>query len=187
MNRYRKNPFPQLQATTYNANCSVDSYSESSSPADNLESFDYFGLERAHLALYKTVGGNFLNPNRIVISEIKKVENTWNRIMANTSGSELQEFIEIAISHDELNKLYPYTNLYTLNFSRCPEFPFDSKELPNVTPKTKSYSLPKEVRINENEDIDEITFIVTKNKNEYLGEGNAAEVLKIVKANLPEF
>ena len=44
VNRFRKNPFPQLQATTYNANCSVDSYSESSSPADNLESFDYFGL-----------------------------------------------------------------------------------------------------------------------------------------------
>jgi hypothetical protein len=32
----------------------------------------------------------------------------------------------------------------------------------------------------------ETQFVVTKNRTEYLGEGNAEEALQIVKANLPD-
>lgn len=88
-----------------------------------------------------------------------------------------------------LNKLFPFTSLYTLCFSRCTGYPYDTDDLPNVTPKQFENFAPikgvKSITVQDRNKL-ETQFVVTKNKSEYLGEGNAAEALKIVKENLPE-
>lgn len=115
-----------------------------------------------------------------------ETEYTWNQMLNNESKSELREFIQIAIQDDILGKLFPFTSLYTLCFSRCTGYPYDTKDLPNVTPKLDSWTIPKMDEINEKTEFDNMIYVVTKNKTEFLGQGNAIEALKIVKHNLPE-
>ncbi|UOX32962.1 DUF6193 family natural product biosynthesis protein [Flavobacterium sediminilitoris] len=131
------------------------------------------------------------NDKAFAFDENKEVEYAWNLILNDQSKprTELNAFLKLAINDNILNKLFPFTSLYTLCFSRCTGYPYDTLDLPNVTPKQFENYFPIKgaKRINEL-DINrfEIQFVVTKNRNEYLGEGNAEEALKIVKANLPD-
>ncbi len=115
-----------------------------------------------------------------------ETEYTWNQLLNNESKPELGEFIKIAIQDDILGKLFPFTSLYTLCFSRCTGYPYDTKDLPNVTPKLDSWTLPKTDYIKGKTEFDNMIYVVTNNKAEFLGEGTAIEVLKIVKDNLPK-
>lgn len=116
-----------------------------------------------------------------------EVDYTWNYILEDQERAEIKDFVKLAIKDNVLNKLFPFTSLYTLCFSRCTGYPYDTDDLPNVTPKQFENFAPvnngKSVAI---EDKVQVQFVVTKNKSEYLGEGNAEEALRIVKANLPD-
>ena len=120
--------------------------------------------------------------------ENNEVEYTWNCLLLD-DGLNLHEFVNLASKDDVVNKLFPFTSLYTLCFSRCTGYPYDTYNLPNVTPKQFEQFVNRQYRNQEvvvnNSQTLESLFVVTKNKNEYLGEGNAEEALKIVKSNLP--
>ena len=134
---------------------------------------------------------SFVVPNdkAFAFDDSKEVEYTWNLILQDQSRVELNDFIKIAIKDDVLNKLFPFTSLYTLCFSRCTGYPYDTGDLPNVTPKQFENFAPvqseKSITVQDRNKL-ETQFVVTKNKSEYLGEGTAEEALKIVKANLPD-
>lgn len=131
-----------------------------------------------------------VNNKAKVFDENKEVEYTWNSLQQDESRAELHDFIGLAINDEVLNKLFPFTSLYTLCFSRCTGYPYDTDNIPNVTPKMyENFALIKPHGANRRKNDyphSGIIFVVTKNKNEYLGEGNATEALKIVKDNLPD-
>lgn len=82
----------------------------------------------------------------------------------------LKEFIDLASKDDLLNKLFPFTSLYTLCFSKCTGFPFDTNDLPNVTPiEYIHFALPKNTseyaKIRQRTSISNTKiYVVTKNK-----------------------
>lgn len=134
----------------------------------------------------------FVEPNdkAKAFDENKEVEYTWNYLLRDESRTELHDFIKLAISDEVLNKLFPFTSLYTLCFSRCTGYPFDTDNLPCVTPKLyENFAMQKssgtDNHVSNRQDMGSL-FVVTKNKNKYLGEGNASEALKIVRDNLPD-
>ena len=129
------------------------------------------------------------NDNAFAFDDNKEVEYTWNSILQNQSDTELKEFVKLAIKDDVLSKLFPFTSLYTLCFSRCTGYPYDTYNLPNVTPKEFENFLLFEGEIFSHQDninIVENLLVVTVNKNKYLGGGDAEEALRIIKENLPE-
>lgn len=115
------------------------------------------------------------NENAKAFDENKEVEYTWNLILQDESRADLRDFIRLAIRDEVLNKLFPFTSLHTLCFSRCTGYPYDTHDLPDITPK----------KLENNSQLANSVFVVKKNRNEYIGEGSAAEALKIVKAHLP--
>jgi len=122
--------------------------------------------------------------------ENKEVEYTWNHLLQDESRAELHAFVKLAINDEVLNKLFPFTSLYTLCLSRCTGYPFDADDLPSVTPKLyENFAMQKSNETSNHEstpqDVDTL-FVVTKNKDEYIGEGNALKALKIVRDNLPD-
>jgi hypothetical protein len=133
---------------------------------------------------------NFVIPNAkaVAFDQNKEVEYTWNYILQDESREELHDFIKLAIKDNVLNKLFPFTSLYTLCFSRCTGYPYDTDNLPNVTPKQFEKFAPVEDKEFNQQDINqsEKQFVITINKHKYLGSGNAEEALKIVKGNLPD-
>jgi hypothetical protein len=122
-----------------------------------------------------------------------EVEYTWNCILQNGNSLELEEFVQLASRDEILSKLFPFTSLYTLCFSRCTGFPYDTTDLPNVTPKqyihfALSKSSPEYAKVKQDQDNIPVSkiYVVTKNINQYLGEGDVNEALKIVQNNLPD-
>jgi hypothetical protein len=134
---------------------------------------------------------SFVSPNdkAFAFDDNKEVEYTWNLILQDQSRAELNDFVKLAIKDETLNKLFPFTSLYTLCFSRCTGYPYDTHDLPNITPKLFENFAPikgEKSTTAHGRDKLETQFVVTKNKSQYLGEGNAKEALRIVKANLPD-
>lgn len=133
----------------------------------------------------------FVVPNNYAFAfdNNSEIEYKWNIISQDHSRKELIGFVEHAMKDDVLNKLFPFTSLYTLCFSSRTGYPYDTTNLPNVTPKQFEHFVPLKIEnrviIPANNTV-EAQFIVTKNNNEYLGQGNAEEALRIVKANLPD-
>jgi len=128
----------------------------------------------------------FVRPNvdSLHFDNGNEVEHMWNQFLENGS-EELKPFIQLAIDDEVVNKLFPFTSLFTLCFSRCTGYPYDSKGLPSVTTKTNSWTLPKRDNLKGKSDSDSSIFIVTKNKTEYIGEGSANDALRLVKEHLP--
>lgn len=122
----------------------------------------------------------------------EEVEYVWRFLLKEDDTLGLKEFINLASKDELLNKLFPFTSLYTLSFSRCTGFPFDTNDLPNVTEiEYIHFALPKNTseysKIVQDTSIqNKTTYVVTKNKTQYIGQGNAEEALRIVKANLPD-
>lgn len=136
---------------------------------------------------------NFIQPSgkAEAFDANKEVEFTWNFLVAEDDSSGLKDFVKLANKDEVLNKLFPFTSLYTLCFSRCTGYPFDTQDLPNVTPieyihffMSKDTAEYAKIR-RSNTVLNSKIYVVTKNKTQYIGEGNASEALKIVLDNLP--
>jgi hypothetical protein len=122
----------------------------------------------------------------------KGVEYRWKCLLLDSDNLGLNEFIEVASNNELISKLFPFTSLYTLCFSKCTGYPFDTSDLPNVTPlEYIHFVLPKNTaeyaKVNVGASISENqVYVVTKNKTQYLGKGTAEDALKIVRNNLPD-
>jgi len=112
---------------------------------------------------------SFVTPykNAAVFDEGKEVEYAWKLILNSEYSKEIRSFVELAINDEILSKLYPFTSLMTLCFSRCTGYPYTG-DTPTITPifETDRYLV-------RNSDGDEI------------GSGSASEALKMVLCNLP--
>jgi hypothetical protein len=98
-----------------------------------------------------------------------EVEETWLRLLAkepNPPERPLQEILELASKEAALRKLFPFTSLITLCFSRCTGYPY-TRDCPAVTP------------------LGEGRYKVTTMDLKLLGEGTAREALQILLRNLP--
>ncbi len=128
------------------------------------------------------------NDKAFAFEENNEVEYTWNSILNNETKEEIHDFIKIAINDNVLNKLFPFTSLNTLCFSRCTGYPYDTDNMPRVTPKQFENFEPINDKEFNYKNINQLErqFVVTLNYEKHLGSGNAEEVLKIVKDNLPD-
>ncbi|GAO41392.1 DUF6193 family natural product biosynthesis protein [Flavihumibacter petaseus] len=136
---------------------------------------------------------NFVCPSAkaSAFDENKEIEFTWELLKNDDDSLGLKEFIGVASQDNTLNKLFPFTSLYTMCFSRCTGFPYDTNNLPNVTlleyahfilPKNEAeYSKIQHTKATGDSQI----YVVTLNMNKYLGKGNASEALQLVLENLP--
>lgn len=133
---------------------------------------------------------SFVSPSdqALAFDNNNEVEYTWNLILQDQDRREIKDFVKLAIKDKVLNKLFPFTSLYTLCFSRCTGYPYDTDNFPSVTPKEfENFAPIRDKELNNNNIIkSEKQFLVTLNNDEFLGSGNAEEALKIVKDNLPE-
>lgn len=111
----------------------------------------------------------FVTPNKdaAIFDEGKEVEHKWQSILNDPNEKEIKSFVELAMKDRILSKLFPYTSLMTLCFSRCTGYPF-TYDTPTVTPIFET----------------ELYLVRTSDGNE-IGYGSASEVLKIVLDNLP--
>ncbi len=113
---------------------------------------------------------SFVTPNAdaTIFDEGKEVEYRWQSILNDAHRKEIKTFAELAIKDTVLSKLFPYTSLMTLCFSRCTGYPF-TYDTPTVSPI-----------------IDTEQYLVRQSNNDIIGSGSASEALKMVLANLPK-
>lgn len=111
----------------------------------------------------------FVKPNNdaAIYDEGKEVEYKWKSILDDPHRKEIKEFVELAIKDTILSKLFPYTSLMTLCFSRCTGYPF-TYDTPTVTPIFETDQ-----------------YLVRTSDGKEIGSGSATEALKIVLDNLP--
>lgn len=111
---------------------------------------------------------NFVSANEkaIAFDEKREVEYTWNYILNDNSRADIRSFVELAISDTILSKLFPFTSLTRLCFSRCTGYPY-THDTPIVIP------------------ISADTYEVRLSDNNLVGRGTALEALKMVKSSLP--
>jgi hypothetical protein len=96
-----------------------------------------------------------------------EVEWKWQNMLSNTSHSEdLRLAVLRASENPKLRKLFPYTSLFTLCFSRCTGYPF-TRDIPCVTP------------------IGPGQFSVTHMNEETIGTGDIDTCIDLVVARLP--
>jgi hypothetical protein len=107
------------------------------------------------------------NNNAAIYDEGKEVEHKWKSILDDPNRKEIKEFVELAIKNTILSKLFPYTSLMTLCFSRCNGYPF-TYDTPTVTPIFETDQ-----------------YLVRTSDGKKIGSGSAIEALKIVLDNLP--
>lgn len=116
---------------------------------------------------------SFINPtdSAVAFDENSEVDFTWRRIQADESRADLKAFVNLAVRDGMLSKLFPFTSLFTLCFSRCTGYPY-TYDTPTVTPIGSSLftGYQYEVRLPG---------------HNVAGRGSAAEALALVKAHLP--
>ncbi len=106
------------------------------------------------------------NEKAKAFDENKEVDYTWNLILNDSSQVDIKSFVELAIKDDILSKLFPFTSLTRLCFSRCTGYPY-TYDTPIVIPVSKG------------------NYEVRLSNNDIIGTGTALEALKMVKDNLP--
>ena len=114
---------------------------------------------------------SFVTPNEHakVFDEGNEVEYKWQSLVKDPYNEELKSFVELAIKDKILSKLFPYTSLMTLCFSRCTGYPF-TYDMPTVSPIIETGE-----------------YLVKNSNGDEIGSGSASEALKIVLNNLPKY
>lgn len=100
--------------------------------------------------------------------EGKEVEYKWQSILHDEYKKEIKSFVELAVKDKILSKLFPFTSLTTLCFSRCTGYPY-TYDTPTVTPIFETDQ-----------------YLVRNGEGDEIGSGLASEALKIVLSNLPK-
>lgn len=96
-----------------------------------------------------------------------EVEWKWTQMLSDTSHSEELRLAVLRTSENpRLRKLFPYTSLFTLCFSRCTGYPF-TRDVPCITPTGPGQ------------------FSVTHLNEEHIGEGDIDTCIDLVVAHLP--
>lgn len=115
------------------------------------------------------------------------VTSCWDSLLLNELNLGLTSIILLAGQDAVLSRLFPYTSLYTLRFSRCTGYPFDTDDMPMVTPiQFEHFAQPHDGKIRPTPDTTAPWFVVTRVGGKYLGEGDAATTLHCIKAHLPQ-
>ena len=109
------------------------------------------------------------NEKAEAFDENKEVDYAWNSYLKDESFKELKEFIEIAKQDKVIGKLFPFTSLMRLCFSRCTGYPY-------------TYDTPIVISIPYENGKYEVRFP----ENTTIGRGTAKEALEILKNNLPK-
>ncbi|MFC4635354.1 DUF6193 family natural product biosynthesis protein [Dokdonia ponticola] len=113
----------------------------------------------------------WVKPNKkaIAFDENRAVEYAWNSYLKNEIFKDFQEFIEIAKQDEIIGKLFPFTSLMRLCFSRCTGYPY-------------TYDIPIVIPI-----IDEKGKYEVRSSNDVIiGRGTAIQTLKMLKSHLPK-
>lgn len=112
---------------------------------------------------------SFISPSKeaSIYDDGNEVEYRWKKILNDPERKEIKEFVELAIKNNTLSKLFPYTSLLTLCFSRCTGYPF-TYDTPTVTPILETNQ-----------------FLVRAHDETEIGHGSVSEALKMVLDNLP--
>lgn len=127
--------------------------------------------------LYNNISTNEFSRNFPLITPSKKasafdenreVEYAWNSYLNDDSFKDLWDFMELAVRDKVIGKLFPFTSLMRLCFSRCTGIPYTG-DTPIVIP------IPNKIG----------KFEVRLTDDMIIGRGNASEALKMVKENLP--
>lgn len=109
------------------------------------------------------------NNKAIAFDENREVEYAWNSYVQDENFKEFREFIKIAKQDEIIGKLFPFTSLMRLCFSRCTGYPY-------------TYDTPIVIPI-----IDEKgTYEVRSNNGVIIGRGTAIQALMILKSHLPK-
>jgi len=106
-----------------------------------------------------------LNEKAIAFDENREVEYTWKLIQADSSIKELNQLIDLAIKDEHLSKLFPFTSLNRLCFSRCTGYPY-------------THDTPIAIPIGDNK------FEIQLPNRQLVGIGSATDALKMIKDNL---
>ena len=111
----------------------------------------------------------FVKPKKdaVIFDDGKEVAYKWQSILNDQYSKEIKSFVELAIKDPILSRLFPYTSLMTLCFSRCTGYPF-THDTPTVTP---IYQTDK--------------YLVRTCDTKEIGSGSASEALQMVLDNLP--
>ena len=106
------------------------------------------------------------NEKAEAFEENNEIEYSWNLILNDRSRAAIRPVVELAIKDNVLSKLFPFTSLTRLCFSRCTGYPY-------------TYDAPIVIPIDEN------SFEVRMSEDKVVGRGTAAEAIKMVRDNLP--
>lgn len=109
-----------------------------------------------------------LNPKALAFEDGDEIKYTWNSLLNDPDHSELHPFIQIAIEDEILGKLFPFTSLSRLCFSRCTGYPY-------------TYDLPIVCPVWGKDNIFEVRLL----DSSLIGTGNAKEALEIIKNIIP--
>ena len=111
----------------------------------------------------------FIKPSKdaIFFDDGDEVEYKWHSIQDSAYDNQIKSFVDLAIKDPILSKLFPYTSLVTLCFSRCTGYPY-TYDTPTVSPIWESGQ-----------------YLVRTSDEREIGRGSAAEALKMVLDNLP--
>lgn len=109
-----------------------------------------------------------LSTKALVFEDGNEVQYTWNSLLNDPGRSELHLFIQLAIKDEILGKLFPFTSLSRLCFSRCTGYPY-------------SYDLPIVYPVWEKDNVFEVRLC----DDSLIGTGSAKEALEMIKNNLP--
>jgi hypothetical protein len=117
-----------------------------------------------------------------------EVDQKWEELYKQTkndgSKGDLAPLIEKAMQVPVLRRLFPFTSLSSLFFSRCTGYPF-SGDCPCACPSSRAvwqgYLTPEQrARLCPTK-----AYTVADSKGQFLGEGDAAEAIELIVRHLP--
>lgn len=127
-----------------------------------------------------------INPTAIAeaFDENKEIEFSWNRLLQSEQNEPLGALIALA-ADEVLQTLFPYMSLYTLLLSRCTGYPYDSQNLPTVTPAVNFFDIETQERqVGTTTQVD-VQYVVADTEMNVLGKGTAKEAIAMIKTYIP--
>jgi hypothetical protein len=117
-----------------------------------------------------------------------EVERKWQSLLSHVRSdkykSELLPLVEKAIEVPVLRRLFPFTSLSALCFSRCTGFPY-SHDCPSACPSNRAilqgYMTPEQRAAIGSTKL----YTVADSKGQFIGQGDALEAIDLIVRHLP--